>query len=178
MLSSAIFLLYLKLALTWRVVPMSSPNDVLKSVVVGSRPRQQESKNRRKTWALITTFITALIIMKHEAPAQEVAAKTASGLTCNINGIPTQQRARYELLVATLGRAIQTKRELPDGYALLMDTQQINTGQLVEWVELERKCCPFFGFEIRWDRQPKAVWLHLTGPEGVKPFILDEFGLR
>jgi hypothetical protein len=178
MVSSAIFILYLKFALTWRVVPMTSPNDVLKSVVVWSRPGQQESKNRRKAWALITTFITALIIMKHEAPAQEVAAKTVSGLTCNINGIPALQRARYGLLVAALRRAIQTRRELPNGYAFLMDTQQINTGQLVEWVELEGKCCPFFGFEIRWDRQPEAVWLHLTGPEGVKPFILDEFGLR
>lgn len=157
---------------------MTSRNDVLKSVVVRSRPSQQESKNRRKAWALITAFITALIIMKPEAPAQEVAAKTASGLTCNINGIPALQRARYELLVATLRHAIQTRRELPDGYAFLMDTQQIDTPQLAEWVELERKCCPFFEFEIRWDRQPEAVSLHLTGPEGVKPFILDEFGLR
>jgi hypothetical protein len=157
---------------------MTSLNDVLKSGVVWSRPSRQESKNHRKAWALIITFITVLIIMKQEAPAQEVAAKTGAALTCNINGIPAPQRARYELLVATLRRAIQTRRELPDGYAFLMDTRQIDTGQLAEWVELERKCCPFFGFEISWDRQPEAVWLHLTGPEGVKAFILDEFGLR
>jgi hypothetical protein len=49
---------------------------------------------------------------------------------------------------------------------------------LVEWIELERKCCPFFGFEIRWTPKDEAVWLNLSGPEGVKDFILDEFGLR
>jgi hypothetical protein len=59
-----------------------------------------------------------------------------------------------------------------------MDTQQIDTSQLVEWVELERKCCPFFGFELRWDGQNNVVWLNLTGPEGVKDFIIEDFGLR
>jgi hypothetical protein len=29
-----------------------------------------------------------------------------------------------------------------------MDTEQIDTDQLVEWIELEGLCCPFFGFEI------------------------------
>ena len=67
---------------------------------------------------------------------------------------------------------------MPDGYAFQINSGQIGTGQLVEWVELERRCCPFFGFEVRWDRQKGSVWLHLTGPEGVKDFILDEFGLR
>ena len=101
-----------------------------------------------------------------------------SGLTCNINGIPPQERARCGRLVEALRHAIKERRELPDGYAFQMDTGRIGTGQLVEWVELERRCCPFFGFEVRWDQQNGAVWLHLTGPEGVKDFILDEFGLR
>ena len=73
---------------------------------------------------------------------------------------------------------MQQRRELPDGFAFQMDTKQIDTGQLTEWIELERQCCPFFEFEIRWTRQHGAVWLNLSGPEGVKEFILDEFGLR
>ena len=75
----------------------------------------------------------------------------ASGLTCNINGIPPHERARYGHLVEALRHAIQERRELPDGYAFQMDTKQIDTGQLAEWIELERQCCPFFGFEIRSD---------------------------
>ena len=115
--------------------------------------------------------------MNHEAAAQE-AGRTTSVLTCNINGIPLQERARYGQLVEVLRRAIQKRRELPDGYAFQMDTKQIGTAQLAEWIELERKCCPFFGFEIRWTPKNEAVWLHLSGPEGVKDFILDEFGFR
>jgi hypothetical protein len=116
--------------------------------------------------------------MNHEAAAQEPAAEKASRLTCNINGIPPHERARYGHLVEALRHAIQERRELPDGYAFQMDTKQIGTCQLAEWIELERKCCPFFGFEIRWTQKKEAVWLNLSGPEGVKDFILDEFGLR
>jgi hypothetical protein len=116
--------------------------------------------------------------MNHKTAAQQAARMTAAGFTCNINGIPSQERARYGQLVEALRHAIEERRELPDGYAFQMDTRQISTAQLVAWVELERQCCPFFGFEVRWDRQNGSVWLHLTGPEGVKDFILDDFGLR
>ena len=116
--------------------------------------------------------------MNHETAAQQAAGTTESELTCNINGIPPQERARYGRLVEALRHAIKERRELPDGHAFQMDTTQIDTTQLVEWIELERLCCPFFGFQVHWERQNGAVWLHLTGPEGVKGFIPDEFGLR
>jgi len=117
------------------------------------------------------------LIMNHGA-AQQAAMTMESELTCNINGIPPRERARYGRLVEALRHAIQERRELPDGSAFQMDTKQIDTGQLVEWIELERRCCPFFRFEVLWDRKNGPVWLHLTGPEGVKDFILGEFGLR
>jgi hypothetical protein len=135
-------------------------------------------KNHWKAWALITTLMTGLMFMNLGTAAQEAARTTKSGLTCNINGIPPQERARYGRLVEALPRAIKERLELQDGYAFQMDTTQISTGQLVEWVELERQCCPFFGFEVRWEGKNGPVWLRLTGPEGIKEFILDEFGLR
>jgi hypothetical protein len=73
----------------------------------------------------------------------------ASGLTCNINGIPPYEERPYGKLVEALRHAIQKRRELPDDFAFQMDTEQMRTDQLAEWMELERKCCPFFGFEIR-----------------------------
>jgi hypothetical protein len=157
---------------------MISINGTINSVVVWPWRSLRESKNRREAWILITTLMTGLMLMNHEAAAQQAASTTASGLTCNINGIPPQERTRYRRLVETLRHAILERRELPDGYAFQMDTKQIDTGQLVEWIELERRCCPFFGFEVHWDRKNGPVWLHLTGSEGVKDFILNEFGLR
>jgi hypothetical protein len=102
----------------------------------------------------------------------------ASVLTCNINGIPPQDRARYGQLVEALRHAMRKRHELPDGFAFLMDTKHMSTDQLTEWIKLELKCCPFFEFEVLRTRQDETVWLHLKGPEGVKEFILDEFGFR
>jgi hypothetical protein len=116
--------------------------------------------------------------MNYEAAAQQDAKLSKSGFTCNIDGIPAKERAHYEQLVKSLHHAILEMRELSNGYAFRVDTTNVGTGQLLEWIELEKRCCPFFDFELRWDRQNGPVWLHLEGAEGIKDFILDEFGLR
>src|SRR5260370_22969310 len=153
-------------------------NDTQTPLKAGPGQGLRKRKNRRRAWVLITTLITGLVLMNHKTAARQAATTTASGLTCNINGIPPQERERYGRLVEALRHAIEERRELPDGYAFQIDTRRIDTSQLVAWIEQERNCCPFFGFEVRWDRQNGAVWLHLTGHEGVKSFILDEFELR
>jgi hypothetical protein len=55
--------------------------------------------------------------MNHETAAQQAARTTEFGFVCNINGIPSQERARYGQLVESLRHAIEERRELPDGYA-------------------------------------------------------------
>jgi hypothetical protein len=76
-----------------------------------------------------------------------------------------KESGRYRCLGETLRHAIEDRRDLPNGYALQMDTSQMGTEQLVEWVEVERQCRPFLGFEAR---KNGSVCVHLDGPEGVK----------
>jgi hypothetical protein len=137
-----------------------------------------KSKNSRSTRIMVMALVTGLILMNYEAAAQQEAGLSKSGFTCNIDGIPAKDRAHYEQLVESLRHAILERRELPNGYAFRVDTTHVGAGKLVEWVELEKRCCPFFGFELRWERQNGPVWLHLEGTEDIKDFILDEFGLR
>jgi hypothetical protein len=69
-------------------------------------------------------------------------------------------------LVESLRHVILEKRELPNGYAFRIDASRLASGQLVKWIELEKRCCSFFDFEIRWDQQDGPVSLHLDGSEG------------
>jgi hypothetical protein len=85
---------------------------------------RQKRKNNRKACILTMILMTGLMPMNYEAAAQR-DARTQSGLTCNINGIPPQERARYGQLVEALRHAIQKRRELPDGYAFQMDSSQV-----------------------------------------------------
>ena len=44
------------------------------------------------------------------------------------------------------------------------------------FVTKERLCCPFFGFALHVEPEGGALWLSLTGRDGVKPFIQAEIG--
>ena len=157
---------------------MAATKDTANSLVNWRAQSSLGSKSPRISGLLAAILMTGLMLMNDEASGQQAAEKTANGLTCNIDGIPPEQRARYTQLFDSLRHAIQDKRELPDGYALRFDSTQFTTDQALEWIALERKCCPFLDLEVRWEIETGPVWLQLKGPGGVKDFILDEFGLR
>jgi hypothetical protein len=69
-----------------RYVPRS-----LRAMTVPERPRLQ-SRN----------LTTELTLMSNDAAGQQVAEKTAHGLTCNLDGIPSQERPRYTELFESL----------------------------------------------------------------------------
>src|SRR3984957_6523166 len=131
-----------------------------------------------RIWLVVAITTTGSTLMSNKAAGQQIAEKTAPGLTCNLDGIPAQERARYTELFESLRHAIREKRELPDGYALLLDPAQFTMHQALEWTKLEQKGCTFLEMQVRWDIENGPVWLELKGPEGVKDFIREEFGLR
>ena len=157
---------------------MAATKDTVNSPVDWLRRKLLGNKNCPIVWFFIAISTTELTLMSNEAAGQEVAEKAPHGLTCNLDGIPAQERARYTELFESLCHAIRDKRELPDGYALLLDPAQFSMDQALEWTKLERECCPFLETQVRWDIENGPVWLDLKGPEGVKDFILDEFKLR
>lgn len=92
---------------------------------------------------------------------------------CNMKALSTAERARYQEVTKTLLETAQEKRELPNGYGFRLPAASLMSA--AEWVSLERRCCPFFAFEIEQSRDEGAVWLRVTGSEGVKAFIRAEF---
>ena len=108
-----------------------------------------------------------------------VSVGSASGgerFACNMKALTTTERARYQELTQTLLAAVQEQSELPYGYAFRLPSASLVAD--AGWVSLEHRCCPFFTCQIEQTRDEGPVWLHVTGPEGVKAFIRDEFGLR
>jgi hypothetical protein len=152
---------------------MAATKDTVNSAVDRLRRKLLGNKSRPILWFLVAISTAELTPVSNKA-----AEKPDHGLTCDLDGIPSQERARYTELFESLRHAIRDKHELPDGFALLLDPAQFTMDQALEWTKLERECCPFLETELRWDIQNGPVWLDLKGPEGVKDFILDEFGLR
>jgi hypothetical protein len=156
---------------------MAATKDTVNSPVDWLRRKLLGNKSCPIVWFFIAISTTELTLVSNEAVGQ-VAENPDHKLTCNLDGIPSQERARYTELFESLRHAVRDKHELPDGFALLLDPAQFTMDQALEWTKLERECCPFLETELRWDIQNGPVWLDLKGPQGVKDFILDEFGLR
>ncbi len=99
-----------------------------------------------------------------------------SPFACDMTAIAPEQRGAHVATIENLFRSVQSKRELPDGYAFELPNNSDVLLTAAEFISLERLCCPFFGFELQVKREGGSVWLSLTGRDGVKPFIMAEIG--
>ena len=96
-------------------------------------------------------------------------------LTCNMNALTKEQRARHE---AVTRRLLQhaVRKELADGYLFTIDRAHISVAELAEWVADESRCCPAVDFQIELPAFG-ALALRLDGGADVKEFIAAELGL-
>jgi len=104
----------------------------------------------------------------------ETNTKLESPFACNMLAIKSDQRQQHIATAGQLFRAVKSIRELPNGYAFHLPDESDILNLVTEFISLERLCCPFFGFTIEIEPEGGAVWLQLTGREGVKPFIRAE----
>src|SRR5262252_5148774 len=118
---------------------------------------------RRLLWMLMLAAFPAL------APAAPGA-----GFACDLNALTKDERARHAALAAELFAAVEERRELADGYALRLPAERWLDA--ARWAELERKCCPFFAFDLTAAAERGPLWLRITGRAGVKAFMKEEMG--
>jgi hypothetical protein len=97
-------------------------------------------------------------------------------IACNLNGLSEAERHESRDLLERMGKAIVHVDELSAGYALRIDETRLSLSALTRWVDLERRCCPFFHFDIEVMPNGAGTRLQLTGADGVKEFIQSELG--
>lgn len=114
----------------------------------------------------------------HAAKLESKASAEQSGFYCNLKALSPAERERLHQVTEKIKAARIETQELPDGYAFRLQTEQVSTGDLAEYVSSERKCCPFFDFEIELQRDGGPLWLKLRGKVGVKDFMRHEFGIQ
>ena len=124
---------------------------------------------------LFAMLLPTIIGRSESAGAQGSLPETKrseSPFACNRLALTPEQRKRhFDELGPKLRSLKKSVRELPNGYEFEFSPDS-NTVQLVaEWAVGERACCPFFDIDMRLQREGGALWLSLTGREGVKRFI-------
>lgn len=100
--------------------------------------------------------------------------KNQSPLACDMTVIPAEQRPVHLAKSRELFSQVEETRELANGYEFRFADDPNRLKRLIEFVSLEKLCCPFLRFEIEIEAEHGPVRLRLTGREGVKAFIREE----
>lgn len=151
-----------------------------------------QNKNSRFAWIAGATALSGILTVvaiggpsakprqQGVLPVKNISEKTMTGqpgFYCNLKAITPSERIRHGVLSWRLKEARIETKELPDGYAFRLDTEKVSFANVADWITNEQKCCPFFDFELELGREGGPLWLKLRGSEGVKQFIVPEFGV-
>ena len=105
-----------------------------------------------------------------------VSAAQESPFACNLKALSAEARHRhFDELGPALRALKKTVRELPNGYEFGFPSDAATAQLVSEWAAGEHLCCPFFDIDVRLEREGGALWLRLTGREGVKQFVRADF---
>ncbi len=94
---------------------------------------------------------------------------------CDMTTLSQEERIAHQELIGLLfGTLVQETRELPEGYAYRFQNEHYPL--LAIFITNEQLCCPFLTFEDHRHPHRGPVWLQLTAPGDVKPFLKEELG--
>lgn len=96
-------------------------------------------------------------------------------VACLLSGLELQERRRTVL--AAFRSTYLEVRDVPDGYAFRFAANSAQLAALVDFMDLERQCCPFLRFDLNIKPAGGPFWLTLTGPEGTRTMLSTELGL-
>ena len=60
---------------------------------------------------------------------------------------------------------------MPDGYAARLDPDPAILRDALDWLMLERRCCPFLRLELAFEPSDGAAWISFRGGPAVKEFL-------
>jgi hypothetical protein len=94
-------------------------------------------------------------------------------IACNLS--EADLALREAEIADDLFRGCEQVEELADGYGFKFGDVEQWAGRLLSFVLEERKCCPFFIFDLLFEPQEGPIWLQLRGDERVKLFVKENF---
>jgi hypothetical protein len=98
-------------------------------------------------------------------------AESVPPIACNLKALTFEQRKQLHQIGQHVISAITSSRELNDGYSFRIDPAKASLIEVAQWLDLWRRCCPFYEFRIDFRAADANVWLSVKGREGVKQFI-------
>ncbi len=126
-------------------------------------------------------LIAATLLLSAMTTSQDPAPKTVTTVTLPLSTTPIQclpaldekELERRISLNLVLRKTIGRVMPIDDGYEVSFPRPKLL--ELVEWIGLERRCCPFLTFELVFLPDEGGVLLRIVGGEGVRDFLAATF---
>jgi hypothetical protein len=96
-------------------------------------------------------------------------------ICCTLNVHEFQKRQE---LLQSFRKLILHRTEMENGFIFTFNGDGEVLREIFIFLEMERQCCPFFSFGLVVGNERQEVQLKISGPEGVKHFLLHEMGLN
>jgi hypothetical protein len=94
-------------------------------------------------------------------------------IACTLNN--GELRERRENVLKKLSGSLIDFEELENGFSYRFPADDSLLLDLVNVINLERKCCPFLNFKLAIESGNNTVSLAMTGAEGTKEFLESFF---
>jgi hypothetical protein len=121
----------------------------------------------------ITAIVCASFLCLGVVAAAQEGSKAV--FACNLKAISAAERPHYTALMKRIRAAAHDRREVQNGYAYRLNEKAVSLPEVAEWIAMERLCCPFLTLQISAAGSQVDWVLTLTGPEGVKTLLNEEF---
>ena len=113
-------------------------------------------------------FFAAALLAASILPA---ASDAPPPIACNLKALTSDQRKQLGRIGEHVIAAVTASRDLPDGYAFRVDSSKATIVDVAQWLDLWRRCCPFYEFQIDFHAADASLWLSVKGRKGVKEYI-------
>jgi hypothetical protein len=92
-------------------------------------------------------------------------------IACNLSALTAQERTLRAELAGRIRKLVAERVEFEDGYALRLASEPEVARQVLEWILLEGRCCPFLRMELHLEAERGPLWVRFGGASGVKEFL-------
>ncbi len=96
---------------------------------------------------------------------------TPPAFACDLGALTGDERAWRSTLASRISAEFREVREISDGYAGRLDPDPATVRDALDWLLLERRCCPFLRLELSFEPSNGPVWFQFGGGPGVKEFL-------
>jgi hypothetical protein len=92
-------------------------------------------------------------------------------IACDLTVFSISERIKHVALAKSLlGKATQVI-EHRDGFTFVFEQSPVLEMKIADWASKEKRCCPFFSFELSKTNTPLSLRLRVSGPNGAKEIL-------